>query len=69
MTLGWMETAGLRFEGFTDQQIAQIDAIRPDLEHLIGVLKTEMPRINRVIPVIQMAVAVFNANQRRINNG
>jgi len=54
----FVETAALRFEGFTD---AQIDAALPDIEHVLGVLKAELPRINRLVPVLQMAIRVFNA--------
>jgi hypothetical protein len=57
----FVETAALRFEGFTDEQIAQIDAVLPDVEHLLGVLKAELPRINRLIPIAQMAIRTFNA--------
>lgn len=58
----------LRFEGFTDQQIAQLHAALPDLEHLMDVLKAEMPRLNRVVPVLQMAVAVINAKQKELDS-
>jgi len=60
----FVETAALRFEGFTDQQIAQIDAALPDIEHLLGVLKAELPRINRLVPVLQMALRTFNATNK-----
>lgn len=49
---GFFEDQALRFEGLTDQDIADLNKAIPDLEHLIGVIQAELPRINRVLPVI-----------------
>jgi hypothetical protein len=65
---GWIEEEAFRMEGFTDAQRDQIMAILPDLEHLAGVVRAELPRINRVVPVIQMAIAVFNAKQKELGS-
>lgn len=56
----------LGFEGFSEQQIAQIHAALPDVEHLMDILKAEMPRINKVVPVLQMVIAVVNAKQKQL---
>jgi hypothetical protein len=76
----FVEQMGLHMEGFNDDQIKQIDAIRPDIEHLAGVLQVQMPaiiklvgiinaelpRINRVVPVLHMAITQFNQHQKEI---
>jgi hypothetical protein len=59
-----IEGLGLHFEGFSDQQIAQIDGIKDDLMHLMATLKLEMPRLNRVIPVLTMAAEVIAQHQK-----
>jgi hypothetical protein len=64
---GFLESMALHEFGFTDEQIAQIDAVRPDVEFLLNLLKTEMPRIVRVINVAQMAIKVYNANQKEFD--
>lgn len=62
--MSFMESMGLHAEGFTDEEIARIDAIKDDLAHLLGVIKAEMPRINKVVPVIKMAADVVAAKQK-----
>lgn len=78
----FLEGMGLHMEGFTDEQIAQIDAIRPDieelsgalqtqlpdLERLFGVLNAQLPRINRIVPVLHMAITVSNQHQKEITS-
>ena len=64
----FLESIGLHAEGFTDQQIAQLDAIKPDIEFLANLVKTEMPRINRIVPVIAMAIAVYAQHQKEIGS-
>lgn len=49
---GFFEDQALRFEGLDDKDIADINVVLPDIEHLIGVVQAELPRINRVLPVI-----------------
>jgi len=58
-----IESMGLHMEGFTDAQIAQIDAIKPDIDHLASLVKSEWPRITRVIGIVQMAAKVVNQHQ------
>jgi len=62
----FLESMGLRMEGFTDAQIAQIDAIKPDIEHLIGVVKAELPRIDRIVPALKMMADVYAQHQKEI---
>ena len=67
MTLGYFEQDALKFEGFNDAQIAQIAAILPTMQHLAEVVKTELPNINKVIPVIAMMIEQFNAKQKEVS--
>ncbi len=71
----WVEEMGLHSEGFTDEQIAEIDAVKGDALHLWATIqqeiphfqklvKDEWPRIQRLAPVIRMALEVINTNQR-----
>lgn len=60
----FIENIGLRDQGFNDQQIAQIDGIKDDLMHLMATLKLELPRLNRVIPVLTMATQVIAQHQK-----
>ena len=60
----FIESMGLHSEGFTDAQIDQINAAVPDAQALIAALKTELPRINRLLPVIQMVFTVFEQHQK-----
>jgi ABC-type transporter Mla subunit MlaD len=61
-----IEDFALRFEGFTDQQIAQIHAALAHVEHLVGLVKANLPEINAVIPILQMVVQVINAKQKEL---
>ncbi len=71
----WVEDMGLHSEGFTDEQIAEIDLAKPDALHLWAtiqqeaphlqkIIQAEWPRIERLIPVIRMVLEVINTNQR-----
>jgi ABC-type transporter Mla subunit MlaD len=64
----FIETIGLHAEGFTDQQIAQINAELPDAQALIALVKANLPAITRLITVLQMAVAVFEQHQKDIGS-
>ncbi len=55
----FIESMALHLEGFTDEQIAQIDGIMPDIEHLLAVAHAEAPRITKLIPVFQMIIQVI----------
>jgi hypothetical protein len=77
-----LERWGLRFEGFSDAQITQLEGIMPDIEHLanlatkelpaaenlLNLVEAELPRINRIVPVIAMAIRTFNAKQRGLTS-
>ncbi len=62
-----IEDFALKFEGFSDQQIAQIHEALPKVEHLIGVVKANLAEINAVVPVLQMVVQVINAKQKEFS--
>ena len=40
----------------------------PAAENLLNVIEAELPRINRIVPVIAMAVRTFNAKQRGLTS-
>ncbi len=67
----WIENIGLRTEGFSDDQIAQIDAAKPDLLHIIAdfqaiwphiapFISPLVPRITKLLPVARMVLEVLN---------
>lgn len=58
--MSFVEEFGLRSEGFNDQQIAEIEAIKPDLLHIWATYQEIKPRIDRVTPVIRMILEVLN---------
>lgn len=69
-----IEDFALRFEGFNDQQIAQLKAALPDIEHLVGVLQANFPAINRIqagvaqlLPDLVKLEGVINSEMPRIN--
>ena len=55
-----LEEFGLHMEGFNDEQIAQIEAIKPDLLHLVATYQAVKPRIDRIVPVVRMVLEVIN---------
>ncbi len=61
----WIEEMGLHAEGFTDEQIAQIDAAKDDFLHIWATYQAIRPRINRVAPVVRMILEVLDINQKR----
>lgn len=60
----WIEEMGLHAEGFTDEEIAQIDGIKDDALHIIATIQAIWPRITRVLPVARMIAERLDANQR-----
>ena len=60
----WIEEMGLHSEGFTDSEIAEIDAIKEDLVHIIATVQAVWPRLTRVLPIARMVAARVAANQR-----
>ncbi len=61
----WIEEMGLHAEGFTDEQIAQIDAAKDDFLHIWATYQAVKPRIDKVAPVVRMILEVLDINQKR----
>jgi hypothetical protein len=62
---GLLETIALRHLGFSDPQIADLMGTLPDFEHLAGVLKAELPRIQRMMPDVLHLLQVVQAELPR----
>lgn len=60
----WIEEVGLHAEGFTDEEIAQIDAVKDDALHIWATYQAVKPRIDRITPVIRMILERLDANQK-----
>lgn len=60
----WLEEMGLHAEGFTDEEIAQIDGVKDDFLHIWATYQAVKPRIDRVTPVIRMILERLDANQK-----
>ncbi len=60
----WVEEMGLHAEGFTDEQIAQIDSIKEDCLHIWATYQAIKPRLDHVAPVIRMVLEVLVATQK-----
>ncbi len=60
----WVEDMGLHAEGFTNEEIAEIDAAKDDILHIIATVRAIWPRLTRVLPVLQMVAERVAANQR-----
>ena len=60
----WMESMGLHAEGFTDAQIAQIDAAKPKFAYVLNLLKDNMTVITEVIGVANMIAAQIAQHQK-----
>lgn len=65
---GFFEDQALRFEGLDDKDIADINAALPDIEHLIVVVQAELPRINRVLPVILRVAQKIIQKQKELKS-
>ncbi len=59
-----MEEMGLHAEGFTDEEIAQIDAAKDDFLHIWATYQAIKPRIDKVTPVIRMILETLDRNQK-----
>lgn len=55
-----IEDFALHMEGFTDEQVAQIEAIKPDLLHVFATYQAIKPRLDRIAPVVRMVLEVIN---------
>lgn len=51
-----LQHLGFIAAGISKETEAKFDAIKPDLDHLALVLRAEMPRVNRVAPVLAQLV-------------
>ena len=60
----WMESMGLHAEGFTDAQIAQIDAAKPKFAYVMNLLKENMTVITEIIGVANMIAAQIAQHQK-----
>ena len=60
----WVEEMALHSEGFTDEEIAQIDAVREDALHIWATFQAVLPRLERVAPVVRMVLERLNFNQK-----
>lgn len=60
----WMESMGLHAEGFTDEQIAQIDAAKPKFAYVLNLLKENMTVITEVIGVANMIASQIAQHQK-----
>ena len=63
---GFIENMLMRDEGLSDQDIADINADLPDIQHLDQVLEAEWPRINKIMPHIIRAINKVIAKQRTL---
>ncbi len=60
----WLESFALHHYGFTDEEIAKIDAAKEDLLHVVATIQVIWPRIERLLPVARL-VAERVAQQQR----
>jgi ABC-type transporter Mla subunit MlaD len=72
MSDDWIEDQALRFEGFTDAQIAQIEAAIPNAQSLVALVKKNEPDITQaltlaegLLPVAYMVLTVIK--QKRLS--
>ena len=45
----FIESVGLHSQGFNDEQIAEIDAVKDDVAHVISMLQAIFPHIEKVL--------------------
>ncbi len=60
----WIEEMGLHAEGFTDEEIAEIDAVRDDAYHVAATILAIWSRLTRLAPVVVKILARLDANQK-----
>jgi hypothetical protein len=56
----WIEESGLRFEGFTDQEIAQIEAAIPRAQALIALLQKNEALFQHIYSEVQALLPTGN---------
>ena len=60
----WVEEMGLHAEGFTDNEIAEIDAAKDDAYHVAATIQAIWPRLTRLLPVAVMIISRLDSNQK-----
>ena len=60
----FIESIGLHAEGFTDEQIAQIDAAKPKFAYVLNLIMQNRTVINELIAVGNMIVAQIEQHQK-----
>jgi len=60
----FIENFGLRDQGFTDDEIAQIDGAKDDLSHVIATIQEIWPRLTRLVPVATMVIERIAQHQK-----
>ncbi len=63
---GWIENEGLKFEGLSDQDIADLNRILPDLQNLIWVAKKHEAQLSRVLSALLPIIEKIIAKQRTL---
>lgn len=61
---GFLEERFLEFEGLSEQDIADLTGMLPDLQKLIGVLQQEWPTIVKIAPILLRVVEKVIEKQR-----
>lgn len=63
-----IENMLLKFEGLSDEQIAQVHKALEDTEALLHDFRTNiLPKLERQVAVFEQVLATINANQRKFN--
>lgn len=63
---GFMENTGLRMAGLDDQDIANLNAILPDLQNLIHIVQTHQAQFDRVLKVVLPLAQKVIAKERNL---
>ena len=58
-----LESAALQFEGLDP---AKVKDILDNVVHLLGILKAEMPRIEKLIADVQSQIVAYETKQKEI---
>jgi hypothetical protein len=69
MSEDWIEESALRFEGFTDEEIAKIKLAIPQIESLLAIYQKNQSDVNRakalVDQILPTAIMVLNRLKER----
>lgn len=63
---GFVEDMLMKQEGLDDKDIADINAILPDIQALDATLTSQLPRIMKVMPIVLRVVNKVIAKQRSL---